>query len=57
MKRFKGVGGGYLQRIEQERVSGHDDEDPDGGDHDAEAHVPPERKVKGELAELLQREM
>ena len=57
MKRFKSAGGGYLQRIAQASPSGNPDEDPDGGDHHAEAIVPPEANTGSNLAEIFKREM
>ena len=57
MKRFKPVGGGYLQRSARASASGNPDEDPDGGDHHAEAIVPPEDNTGSHLVVLFKREM
>ena len=57
MKRFKPVGGGYLQRSAQASASGNPGEDPDGGDHHAEAIVPPEADTGSHLANLFKREL
>ena len=57
MKRFKAVGGGYLQRGGRASASGNPDEDPDDGDHHDEAIAPPEDDAGSHLAVLFKREM